>query len=232
MSLLLSFTASLLVWTGIVAGAVAEPWGHWEGSITGQFGTLRIELDLSRSADGAPTARFSAPDRHLNGIPVVTLTLNGRAITFEPAAVHARFQGELSENGDEISGTFEAAAGAVPVTLVRRGDARIAEPPKSAAIAAQLEGTWNGTLDVDGGKRVRLTMVNQPDGMSSGTMVSLDEDNLELPIAITQTGQRVKLDVPAVSSTYAATLSADGLELVGTYATPQGIELPLTLRKK
>ena len=230
MQLLFSL-ASLLLWASGLTTATADPWGHWEGSITAQFGTIRIELDLTKSADGTPTATFSVPERKLNGLPMLTLTVDGNTIAFEPAAIGARFKGDLSTDGNELAGLFEASAGTLPVTLTRKGDARVIAPPRNAAVEKRFEGTWNGTLHVDGGKRIQLTMANRPDNTSIGTIVSMDEAGLTLPVGITQDGTTLKLEVPAVSSAYAGTLSADGEELVGTYTTSEGVELPLTLRR-
>jgi len=221
--------ASFLLWaTGLTA---AEPWGHWEGTLTAQFGTVRIEFDLTKSTDGTPTATFSVPERKLNGLPMLTLTVDGNVIAFEPAAIGARFKGDISADGDQLAGVFEARGGALPVTLTRKGDARVIPAPRNAAIDKRLEGTWNGTLHVDGGKRIQLTMANRPDNTSTGTMVSVDEAGLTLAVGIVQDGRTLTLQVPAVSSSYSGALSADGDELVGTYTTSEGIELPLTLRR-
>jgi len=228
MQLLFSLASFLLWATGLTA---AEPWGHWEGTLTAQFGTVRIEFDLTKSTDGTPTATFSVPERKLNGLPMLTLIVDGNTIAFEPAAIGARFKGDLSTDGNELTGLFEASAGSLPVTLTRKGDARVVPAPRNAAIEKRLEGTWNGTLHVDGGKRIQLTMGNRSDNTSIGTIVSMDEAGLTLPVGIKQDGTTLKLEVPAVSSAYAGTLSADGEELVGTYTTSEGVELPLTLRR-
>jgi len=228
MQLLFSLASFLLWATGLTA---AEPWGHWEGTLTAQFGTVRIEFDLTKSTDGTPTATFSVPERKLNGLPMLTLTVDGNVIAFEPAAIGARFKGDISADGDQLAGVFEARGGALPVTLTRKGDARVIPAPRNAAIDKRLEGTWNGTLHVDGGKRIQLTMANRPDNTSTGTMVSVDEAGLTLAVGIVQDGRTLTLQVPAVSSSYSGALSADGDELVGTYTTSEGIELPLTLRR-
>jgi hypothetical protein len=209
----------------------AEPWGHWEGTISAHVGTVRIELDLTRGSDGKPAATFSVPERQLTALPMITLTVEGATISFEPAAIGARFKGDLSADGSELSGTFEASGGTMPVTLTRKGDAHVASIPKSAAVSADLEGTWNGTLDVDGGKRIVVRLANQPDNTAIGTLVSVDEGGLTLPVAIVQKGTALKIDVPGIAGTYEGTLGADGA-LVGTYTTGQGLALPLTLRKK
>jgi hypothetical protein len=216
--------AALLLWS-------TDPSGHWEGVITAQFGTLHVEVDLTRNADGETTGTFAVPERKLKGIPFLTLKIDGRTLTFEPAGIGARFQGDFNDDGSSVSGTFEAAAGSVALTLTRNGDARVAPPPTSAPISAELEGTWNGAIEAGGRKRLVLKLANQADKRSSGTMTSLDEGGLELPVGIVQDGSKVRLDVPGVSSTYAGSLSADGKELVGSYTTSEEIELPLTFRK-
>lgn len=230
MSLLISL-ASMLLWVSGVVNGTAVPWGHWEGTISAQFGTLRIELDLTRTDDGKPSATFSVPERKLNGLPVLAITVDGTTIAFEPAAIGARFKGDLSADGTELSGTFEAASGSLPVTLIRKGEARVVAAPKNSPVSKALEGTWNGTLHVDGGKRLVLTVQNQPDGTAAAMMVSVDEAGLTLPVAITQTGTTITLDVPAVASSYSGTLSGDGQAVVGTFTTSQGFELPLTLHR-
>lgn len=58
--------ASLLLWTAGINAQVSDASGHWEGTVTAQFGTLRIELDLSSNANGEPTGAFSVPERKLN----------------------------------------------------------------------------------------------------------------------------------------------------------------------
>jgi len=231
MHLLISLASFLLWASGITVNASVEPWGHWEGTITAQFGTIVIELDLTKTPDGKPAATFSVPERKLNGLPMTMLTVDGTTVAFEPAAIGARFKGDLSADGAELSGTFEAAAGSMPVTLTRKGDAHVAPPLKNAAVSRDLEGTWSGTLHVDGGKRVVLKLINQPDNTSIATMISVDEAGLTLPVAVKQNGSALALQVPAVASSYAATLSADGQELVGTYTTSEGFDLPLTMRR-
>ena len=232
MNLLMSF-ASVLLWvSGNVAGTPVAPWGHWEGTITAQFGTLRIELDLTKTADGTPTATFSVPERKLNGLPMLAITVDGNTVAFEPAAIGARFKGDLSTDGSELSGTFEASAGSLPLTLTRKGEARLIAAPKNTAVGKELEGTWNGTLHVNGGKRIVLTLQNRPGGIASATMVSVDEAGLTLPVAVEQKGTSITIDVPAVASSYSGTLSADRQELVGTFTTAEGFDLPLTLRKQ
>lgn len=233
MYLLLSLATLLLSTAGLNAHVAADASGHWEGVITAQFGTVRIELDIARDASGQPTGTFSAPERKLIGLPLLTLKVEGNAVQFEPAAIGARFEGDLNAAGTEIAGVFQNNAGSIPLVLTRKGDAQIAAPPRNAAVSKELEGTWSGALHVEGTeKRLLLTLKNNADQTASATVTSVDEGGLELRVGFVRTGSGVAIDIKAVGSSYAAALSADGTEMVGTYTTSEGFELPLTLRKK
>jgi hypothetical protein len=108
----------------------------------------------------------------------------------------------------------------------------IQAPARSAAIPTELEGTWNGTLDVNGMQmRIVLTLANQPDGSATGSLANLDQGALEVPIAaITHKGSSVTLDVTAVGGSYSGALNSDVTEMAGTWS--QGtLTLPLTLRR-
>lgn len=70
-------------------------------------------------------------------------------------------------------------------------------------------------------------MANQPDGHATGTMRS---DDLELPIAITETGARVRIEVPSVSGAFAGEIDAAGARLVGTWSQ-RPVALPLTFAR-
>src|SRR4029077_14198705 len=117
-----------------------------------------------------------------------------------------------------------------PFVMRRAGDARIAPPPVSAPIGKAFEGTWNGTLDVDGWLEVVLEMSNHPDGTSTGAFVSVRE-GLKLPVVLTQQASRLTVNVPMVGWSYTATIDAAGTELSGTYTTAKGHTIPLNLRR-
>ncbi len=137
----------------------------------------------------------------------------------------------LSADGKSMSGEVVATQGSAPFSLTRTGDARIAPAPKSPPIGKELEGTWNGTLDL-GERQMRLVvrMANQPDGTATGTIVSPDGSGVDIPIAITQTASKVTIDVPSVGASYVGVLNAAGTELAGTW-TQLSAALPLTFRR-
>ena len=207
--------------------------GHWQGSITMPFGELRLEVDLARDSQGKWQGTIAVPDQKLNGLPLTTVTVDGASVTFTVRGGRGgTFRGTLSADGRSLAGTASSSEGETVFALERSGEARIAPLPRSAPIARDLEGTWNGTLDAGVSMRVILRMANQADGTSTGSLVSVDEGNFEIPIAIAQDGAKLELKSPMIGSSYSGTLNPDRNELTGVYTTSQGIALPLTLRKQ
>jgi hypothetical protein len=228
------FVASLLFGDSFIHAQVAsDASGHWEGSITMPFGELRFELDLAPDAQGKWSGTLGVPDQKLKGFPLSSVAIDGTTVTFAVRGGQGgTFRGTLSGDGRSMAGTASSPEGEAPFTLERTGAANLVAPPKSATISRELEGTWQGTLDVRGGMRVILRTANQPDGTSSGTLVSVDEGNLEIPVAIVENGRDVQLSSPMTGSSYAGALNESRTELAGTYTTSQGVKLPLTLKRQ
>jgi hypothetical protein len=152
----------------------------------------------------------------------------GKSISF-----HARrdqtMSGDLSEDGKSISGTYALEGVTLPFLLTRTGDARMEPPVRSASIGREFEGTWNGTLDVDGGLRLMLKMSNHSDGTATGSIVNVDQGGLEIPVAIAQQGTTVTLTSTVVAGSFSGALNAGGTELAGAW-TQGPASLPLTFR--
>ena len=173
------------------------------------------------------------PIRSSRGFPLSSVTIDGTTVTVAVRGGQGgTFRGTLSADGRSMAGTASSPEGEAPFTLERTGTANLVAPPKSARISRELEGTWQGTLDVRGGMRVILRTANQPDGTSIGTLVSVDEGNLEIPVAIMEKGSDVQLSSPMTGSSYAGTFNESRSELAGTYTTSQGVALPLTLKRQ
>ena len=84
-------------------------------------------------------------------------------------------------------------------------------------IAKTFEGEWTGAVG-DAGQTLRLTvrLANGPNGLASGTLVSVDQGGREAPIgAVVQMGAKLRLVLPVIRATYDGELK--GGELVGTW---------------
>jgi len=233
-SIRLLITAALLVVpaSSLRAGTAVDPSGHWEGTIQAPNMQVRVEIDLAKNGKGELAGTFGEPAQGVKGLPLSTVTVEGESVRFvvKGGPDPATFQGKLSADGASMSGDVAQAGYSIPFTLTRTGDARIAPVPKNAPIGKELEGSWNGALDLDGKPmRLVLKMSNQPDGTASGTIVSPDGSGVEVPIAITQKASSVTIDVVSVGASFAGVLNAAGTELVGTW-TQGTSSLPLTFR--
>jgi hypothetical protein len=235
----LSLTALLLGPSApLFAQPAVDPSGHWTGAIhVPAFNgasprEVAIDVDLASNGRGELAGTFSQPAQNIKGLPLSKVAVDGKAVTFELKATAGGgiFRGTVADAAS-IAGEFVTTEGgyAIPFNLARTGDAKIEAAPRSAAIGKELEGTWSGTVEYEGKKeRLVLTMSNQADGSAAGTIRDLDGSNVEIPVAMTQNGAKVTIEVGAVNAAYSATLNGD--ELSGTWAQG-GLTLPLTLKR-
>ena len=218
------------------AQRVTDPSGHWEGAIQTPEMSLAIEVDLVKDSRQELAGTISVPAQNLRSLPLVIEPAEGGSVSFRfrGAPGQRHFLGTLSDDGTTITGEFLQAGHAMPFSLQRRGDARIEPRVKSPPISKELEGPWSATLEgtyANGiQRRLILTLSNQPDGTSTGSVID-PGDGLEIPIAsITQEASSVTLDVRAVNGSYSGKVNADGTEIVGTLIQGTAV-LPLTFRR-
>jgi hypothetical protein len=227
-----AWLVTLLVSSGVAfAQTPAGPSGHWEGAIQVPGQELKIEIDLSGAGEKWEGV-IAIPAQGLKGFPLAAIAIQGDAVSFAMKGVPGdpQFKGTLSKDGKALSGDFLQGGGTVPFSLARTGDAKIERPPKSTPITKDLEGSWEGALDVKGTTlRLVFKLSNQADGTATGTIVSLDQGGAEIPIAsVVQNGAHLKLFVPAVVGNYDGDLK-DG-QLAGTWT--QGPQTwPLVLKR-
>jgi hypothetical protein len=221
----------------LTAQTAADITGHWEGAIHAPGREIAIEVDLGKGRNGELIGAFNNPGEKLTGFPLSDVAVDGRTVhfTLKAGSGGGPFKGVVSADGTTIDGDFTATTPkgpmTLPITLARKGEAHIEPPPINKAISSALEGEWRGTIDVNEKPMgVTLTLMNHPDGTSSGTAVS-DGGNAEIPITtIEQNGPNVVLEMKIIGGVYSAALSADGAELIGSW-TQAGFEAPLTFRR-
>ena len=73
-------------------------------------------------------------------------------------------------------------------------------------------------------------MRNQPDGTSIGTIVSVDDGEIELPVALTQQDRDLIVEIRMNGGRFAATSNDAATELSGIY-TERTVQLPLTFTR-
>ena len=209
--------------------AAAPPSGQWVGTLPAEPG-LEMEINLDRK--GAEWyGTISVPQQGAKGLPLGVVTVKSQTVTFtlQGAAGDPRFSGELSADGKTISGTFTQGGGSLPLSLAWKGPPKFGVPQKSTPITKDFAGPWEGTLDVNGTTlHLRLVLANGSAG-ATGVLVSLDQNNAELPIStITQDSTRLKLDLSMISGAFDGELK-DG-ELAGTW-TQGPISRPIVFKR-
>lgn len=202
--------------------------GHWEGAIHAPLEDVVVAVDVAADAAGTFGGTFSSASQKLNGYPLWSASSDGETVKLELKMADPgvrTFDGLLSSDGETITGQFLIDVHAVPFTLKRNGDARIAPPPRSAAVDAKLAGTWNGALSVGAQSLpLKLTLTNHADRTATGTWAAGDAP--ATPVAIATQGATLTLTSHVVPATFTGTLSADGTQIVGSLhegATPRPV---------
>jgi hypothetical protein len=224
--------AALIVPSAVTFGQPAVgPSGHWEGTLQVPGQELKIEIDLAQAGDKWD-GQISIPAQGMKAFPLSAITVQGDTVSFALKGLpgEPQFTGTLSKDAKALSGDFKQGGGTIPFAVTRTGEARIERAPASTPVTKELEGSWEGPLDVDGTTlRLILKFSNQPNGPATGTLVSVDQGGAELPIAtIVQTGMHLRAVVLAVSGTFERDLK-DG-QLSGTW-TQGPRSFPLVLKR-
>jgi hypothetical protein len=215
----------------LLAQTAIDPWGHWQGTLQAPDGPIGFEVDLTKTAAGAPAGTLTIPSQQIKGLPLIKVTPNGTSISFQ-ARSDQSFDGVVAADGASMSGQFSVGGATIPFTMVRAGDARLEAAPRSAPIAKELEGTWNGALTVEATVlRLVLTMSNQPDGTATGRIINVDQGGLQVPVAIKQDGSTLNIESRVTAGSFSGRLNAAATELVGTY-TQGPLSSPLTFKRQ
>ncbi len=144
----------------LLAQTAVDPSGHWEGAVQVPNKELKIEIDLAKkNSKGELSGTFGNPAGSIEGLSACDGGRRGRSVRFvlKVGTEVSTFVGALSADGKSLSGDASQGGESAPFSITRTGDARIAPAPKSSPIGKELEGTWNGTLEV-GEKQTRLIL--------------------------------------------------------------------------
>ncbi len=206
--------------------------GHWQGKIQLPNRELSIAVDLARGPKGVWIGSMSVVGSSSVDVPLNSVTVDDAAVRFtanlpEPAS----FDGHLSADASSLSGKATNAAGEAEFQLTRDGEANVKVPPPSSALSKEFEGRWEATLDAGGKVRhVALKLAPAADGTAVGTLIAVDQKNLEIPVTTTTIqGKELALEARAVSGTYRGTLG-ESSEIAGEWA--QGSDrFPLVFKR-
>lgn len=99
------------------------------------------------------------------------------------------------------------------------------------SLESSVVGNWQGTLDA-GSIKLRLVLkVTSSDGVLTGTLDSLDQRRLDMPISsITQNGAVIRFELKNPNAVFEGTLSSDGQEIPGEWKQGAAV-LPLVFKR-
>lgn len=224
-----NIAVALVLFTASVATAQTpvDLSGHWKGTIEIPNTPMDFELDVAKDARGQFVGTATAGTDRVT-LPLLTISVDGKALAFY-ARTDQPFRGEISDSGKSIAGTATLSGYALPFSMGRTGDAKIDPPPTSPAVSKELEGTWTGMLSAAGSDfHFVTTITNQPGGTALAEQVSVDEGGLRMYLVVAQNGRSVRIDAPALSTSFTGELNAAGIEISGTW-TQRQTTLPLTM---
>ncbi len=206
--------------------------GHWEGVLKAPSQNVSLVVDLVRNESGEWMGSMSMPAQGAEDIPLANITVQGAAVKFSMLnAAGPVLEGKLSGDGSAISGKLSSGGESISFELKRMGEARTKPAPTSTALSKEFEGLWEGVLEA-GGQQLRLRVKLQNiSGTGSGTVVTIDQGNVEIPItSVSQNQRQLEFTVRAVNGSYSGTLSPDGSTLDGKW-TQAGNTAPLVLKR-
>jgi len=91
--------------------------GKWAGSLDVGGQKLRIIINITKASDDSLKATLDSPDQGAMGIPVSSVTQTGEIIKVELKSIGGIYEGTMSKDGSEISGTWKQGSASFPLLL-------------------------------------------------------------------------------------------------------------------
>ena len=211
--------------------------GHWQGSIDVHGNEIELAVDLTRSDNGSWKGVIAIPSQSLKDYPLSNVKVEGANVTFEMASVQGQptFKGKLSADGKTIAGDLSQSDMTFPFKLDRKGDAKMSAVEAQAVsikVSADVEGTWQGTLDAGGTMlRLILKITKKADGSFTASLDSPDQESNNMPInALTATSDSLTFEMKYIGASYAGKFNKERTEVSGNWNQGGGA-LPLTLKR-
>jgi len=203
--------------------------GDWQGTLKAGGAELRLNLHITKNADGNFNATLDSVDQGANGIPVSSVSFKESKLNLQVEAVEGSYEGNVNPDGTAITGQWTQRGNTLPLDF-HRGTTPVKTEHKPAK-PSDIDGDWLGTLDTGTMKlRVAFHITNTEDGLTA-TMDSLDQNAKGLPVTtVTRDGASLKMELKGIGSKFEGKISKDLATIEGTW-TQMGNSLPLVLKR-
>jgi hypothetical protein len=235
----ISFARMRLVLTfffafALIAYADEAATGRWEGSVQIPGRELKLIVDLSKNSDGGWIGSIIVPGLAIKGVALTDIAVKNSETSFVMKSggaqgLEASFKARLNADGT-LAGDFVQAGNRAPLRLTKIGPPQVEVPPKSTAVAKELEGEWKGEYELLGyPRKVTVKLKNRGADGATAEFVVVGRKTNNLPInLITQEGEMLTIDSHETGISYEGHFlkgEIDGTLLQGP------LEIPLVLRR-
>jgi hypothetical protein len=222
--------ATVLMWSAVAFGAATtnDLTGNWNGTLEVGSIKLRVVFKITSAGGGGLTAKMDSIDQGARDIPVDAVTVKDKTLRMEVKSVNGVYEGTLDGAGMKATGQWTQGPQSLPLTLEKRrgtDSAFEAEKLSSADQAAnkqaalKVAGTWDGALATGAATlRLRLKISKSSTGAATGTMDSLDQGAMGIPLsAITLKDGTVRFEARGIGGVYEGKLASDDSTLKGQW---------------
>ncbi|MBZ0199418.1 MAG: alpha/beta hydrolase [Ignavibacteriaceae bacterium] len=223
--IIISLSLFTIFFTSFISAQTNEFEGTWNGMV--DVGVVLPVVVHIKSINGKLAATLDSPDQNAYDIPVTEITTLGKKITVSVASIGAKFEGELSDDGKNISGTFTQGGGNIPLELLKT---ETDEKPKTETVYKSL---WQGVLSISGMELRLVFKIYEAEGTLKVHLDSPDQGAKNIAGIVDYFNQdSVKFSFEAIKGWYAGNFS-DETHLVGTwYQGPSELKLNLEKTEK
>ena len=210
--------------------SVSSVAGDWNGALNADGKTLRVVLHIASAKDGTITATLDSLDQGLFDIPVSSIALKESKLTFSVTAlpVPGNYEGTVKTDGSGIDGTWTQGQ---PITLNLARGAAIAGATKPAT-PSDIDGTWAGTLSVNGSTlHILIKVANTTNGLTA-QLQSPDQSPIWLAAsAVKRDTGTLTASFVALQAEFSGKIAANLGSIDGTFSQGAG-STPLVLKRQ
>jgi hypothetical protein len=91
--------------------------GIWNGALVTGGPTLRLRVNITKTAAGEATGTMDSLDQAANGIPISAITFKEGKVRFEVPGVGGLYEGTLASDGTTLSGQWQQQGNTLPLDL-------------------------------------------------------------------------------------------------------------------
>ena len=235
---MLRLVATILFASAALCQAAESVAGRWEGVAQIPGNELRLIVDLSDEGSKGWTGSIIIPGFSIKGAELTDLHVRGGDLDFaikgalgNPRSGRTELKAHLTADG-HLAGDFKQGGNSAPFVLSKTGPAQVDLPPRSTAVAKDVEGEWKGDYEMLGYAR-HATMKFSNRGAEGAalefTIVGKKLNNVPVSL-VTQDGDFVTVKSEEFGITFEGRYSKQAGEIKGMLS--QGpMEAPLVLRK-